>query len=43
MGHKSDALITSAELYTLFSLAAKQVYRQPLTHSVKVSEAQIVS
>ena len=37
-GHKSGTLITSAELYTLFSLAAKQVYRRPLMDLVEVSE-----
>ncbi|KAF8862546.1 hypothetical protein BDZ45DRAFT_686681 [Acephala macrosclerotiorum] len=34
--HQSDTLITSSELYTLFSTAVKQASRQPLVNFVEV-------
>lgn len=39
--HEFDTLITSAELYALFSTAAKQASRQPLVDFVEVSKAQM--
>ena len=37
--HEFDTLITSAELYTMFSTAAKQASRQPLVDFIEVSHA----
>jgi hypothetical protein len=41
--HEFDTLVTSAELYALFSMAAKQASRQPLVDFIEVSKARNVS
>ena len=40
--NESGTLITSAELYTLFSTAVKQASKQPLVDFIEVSEAHVI-